>query len=844
MKRIFVVLVVFCAALLSSPLHAADIYFTQAGGGSGASCGNARAVSSHAAGDDVAGNVEHLCGTITATIQIGASGSAGNPVTFLWESGAIVQQAAGDMFELNGHSHLVFDGGSACGPGTTCAATDTGTGIIQNTANGSSLANQLADVRAFGSSDGSGDIEIKNLIIRNIYVHNLASDRTNSIDTATNVISSSSGGASGFTGNITAHDNTIHDVGLPFQLEKFTGSPTIEMYRNYIWNVNWSVEDSGNGLRTISYHDNHDGGRSNWDNSFDDYHHNGLHLFQNVSSDSVSTSVYNNTFDGDWGTCCTTAFIFEEVNPPSNFNIFNNLFLQHAGNRFPLVDISSTSGAGAKILNNTFYGGGNGDPMAAGNCLKQDGASITIENNAFLNCNQLITLKPGTSISAIDYNQYGQQSAGGNNIFNWQNTTQTNTFSTWQSACACDGHGSNPGGLLGLNTSGVPSGGSSLFGAGINLSNLLSNPGLVALRADINGVQRQGGNVAWNLGAVEPSGGPVGPWTVQIQSSNPSNGVAVTCTADSNGKTSGTTTTAFVYANGANVTCGAAATVASWSGGCTPSGNNCSNASVSASATYVANYAVTPPVTLSVHSTNPASGVSIPCTGGTASSPFTQSYSVGSTVTCTAPSTVGLNAFSSWTCTGGTVSGNVCTFSAIATDVTITANYGGGVGPICQASGSSFSNLPIVSQSGTFALNFSSTPSQSNMDGVFGLSMGAAAAYSDLAVIPRFNVGGTIDAWNQAVTNYAAVNSFPYNGGVIYHFRLAVNASAGTYDLYVTAPGGAEVQIASGYTFRTGAEPLNNWANTSEVGSRTDCGVSVQNPVTHARRAPVIIGIN
>jgi hypothetical protein len=127
------------------------------------------------------------------------------------------------------------------------------------------------------------------------------------------------------------------------------------------------------------------------------------------------------------------------------------------------------------------------------------------------------------------------------------------------------------------------------------------------------------------------------------------------------------------------------------------------------------------------------------------------------------------------------------------------------------------------------------------MDGVIGFSMGAAAAYSDLAAIMRFNATGTVDAYNQAVVGYAAVNSFPYLGGVIYNFRMVINTGAGTYDAYVTAPGGAETQIASGYTFRTGAEPLDTWNIVSEVGTHVVCAVGIQNPVTHTLRSPVII---
>ncbi len=101
---------------------------------------------------------------------------------------------------------------------------------------------------------------------------------------------------------------------------------------------------------------------------------------------------------------------------------------------------------------------------------------------------------------------------------------------------------------------------------------------------------------------------------------------------------------------------------------------------LNANMTVTANYAVPPSTfTLTVNSTNPASGVAIgvspadinSATNGSTS--FTRTYNSGTSVTLTAPATVGSNTFPSWTgcTTASTVTCNV-TMSAATT---VTANY-------------------------------------------------------------------------------------------------------------------------------------------------------------------------
>ena len=149
----------------------------------------------------------------------------------------------------------------------------------------------------------------------------------------------------------------------------------------------------------------------------------------------------------------------------------------------------------------------------------------------------------------------------------------------------------------------------------------------------------------------------------------------------------------------------------------------------------------------------------------------------------------------------------------------------------CVTSSASWQNTAMLSPDGTFDVSFDATPSAGNVDAVTGLSAAPALAYTDLAVIARFNSTGSIDAINGG--GYAAANTVPYAGGSTYHFRAAVNVPSHTYSLYVTPPDKPETPVALNYAFRTGqgaVTALSNWAVTAGVGSHQTCALAVTNP--------------
>src|SRR6266566_1401407 len=185
-----------------------------------------------------------------------------------------------------------------------------------------------------------------------------------------------------------------------------------------------------------------------------------------------------------------------------------------------------------------------------------------------------------------------------------------------------------------------------------------------------------------------------------------------------------------------------------------------------------------------------------------------------------------------------TVSSSGLVSGVVAGSATITATSEGqsgtsavtvtGAAPGCAASTTAFQNSAFTSQNGSFTATFDATPNGTGLDAATGLSQGAAAAYTDLAVILRFNTGGTIDARNGGA--YAATNSIGYTAGTSYHFRVVVDVSSHTYSAYVTPAGGAEQTIGTGFAFRTeqsGVTALDSWALTAITGTHTVCNFAI-----------------
>src|SRR5258708_23135164 len=129
-------------------MAASDIYISQSGTGNGTSCGsplsaawfNTAANWGTGSGQIGPGKTVHLCGTFTGTagstmLTAHGSGTSGNPITILFEPGAVLTapywSSTGGLV-LSGQSWIVVNGDIGGGR----------QGIIQSTDNGSNRTYQ------------------------------------------------------------------------------------------------------------------------------------------------------------------------------------------------------------------------------------------------------------------------------------------------------------------------------------------------------------------------------------------------------------------------------------------------------------------------------------------------------------------------------------------------------------------------------------------------------------------------------------------------------------------------------------------------------------------------------
>ena len=118
---------------------------------------------------------------------------------------------------------------------------------------------------------------------------------------------------------------------------------------------------------------------------------------------------------------------------------------------------------------------------------------------------------------------------------------------------------------------------------------------------------------------------------------------------------------------------------------------------------------------------------------------------------------------------------------------------------------------------------------RNGMNGVTGVALGTADAYTDLGVIVRFNPSGFLDARNGGA--YRATQTIPYTAGTRYRVRLVVNVPKHTYSVFVTPDGGAEQTLATNYAFRTEQRivpRLDTRALRSWSGSHTVCNFALK----------------
>jgi hypothetical protein len=509
---------VFLAAGFST---ASDIYIAQnaAGGNTGADCSDAHSAAwfnsssnwGSNAGLIAPGTTVHLCGTFTAPsgssgyLTFQRSGSSGNPITLLFEGGAVLTApywgGNGAIF-ADGVNYITIDGGA--------------NGLVQATANGTGLANQANTYAVY--MENVSNSEIKNLTISNIYVHTANPSDEGGQSTV--------GLQWSYGSNVTIDHNTCHDVRscIIYSYQASSTSSNINIFSNTVYNVNWGIiVGDGNGgailNAPVAVHDNVIHDFALWDDNANYNHHDGVYCFSTHPTSSLNAcSVYNNYIYGDPGTHTNTYIFFSENDSGMaclGMQAFNNLLVNSASStgRVPANGFIQDWCTDTVLYNNTMVGLSATDNTGGNFCISLNvGTGQTAENNICSTVYMGIYLNNSGSVllKAMDYNDsYVPSYLGSDNAGNYYAT-----LAKWQ---GCTAHGC-PSAHDMDSTSGNPSLNSSYhlttstsaaWQRGANLYSVCNgqpNPGLGALCVDKDGVQRPSSG-SWDIGAYEDSTG-------------------------------------------------------------------------------------------------------------------------------------------------------------------------------------------------------------------------------------------------------------------------------------------------------------------------------------------------
>jgi hypothetical protein len=500
-----------------------------------------------------------LCGTWNVTagaagFQVLGSGSSGGGYITIQADTTFVMQSAylgslgGELFSRS------------CGPQASCLAGITvyggrsyvildgvGAGIIQNTANGTNLANQQSSVGIY--INGGDHIIVRGWTIQDIYLN--AGSSSGATDTVgwysadirvdngatnlavyNNTLLHAHAGLTTDTNGTTGPNNCPTPIGVtgattPASVPAPSGNWGICLYNNTLSEHGWQILAGGQG--TVNIFSNQEGdigsnlGWLNWQFPTSTYHQDGIFIWGDETY-LLTAYVYNNYSHGDLGQSSPSGHLYCASNDISGTNAsgcsliaFNNVIVQTGSTQWPndakndqliSVDLDSYSISGpVKLYNNTLVGGAYGLEMYTSGSSPQGGATaFTWENTIWE------PSIPGTATGWFDNSTNGgvvmsSVTAKDNVYYNgnknpWNlNSTNESTLSAWKTACSCD-TGSLVSNPL-LNSNYTLQSGSPARGLGANLTSL----GITALNYDIAGDARPSTG-AWDAGAYQGQGTP------------------------------------------------------------------------------------------------------------------------------------------------------------------------------------------------------------------------------------------------------------------------------------------------------------------------------------------------
>jgi hypothetical protein len=504
--------IVFCLASVSSAFGSAtNVYITQNGSPSGNCTANVQTPAffnnsgnwGNGSTQIGPGTTVLICGTFTGAagateFTFQGSGSSSSPVTLRFDTGAQLTSpfwSGNGAISCSNQRYVVVDGGT--------------NGLIQNTANGTGLANHQTSTGVNASNCTNS--EVKNLTVQNIYINEGSSSSASDTagDNTAGIV---------FSGNSTssiADNNTVSQAktGIMFVADPNGDASNIQIYSNNIRDIDWGIciggGDNGDTINNAIIHDNTITDWTNWQFPSGLYHQDGVILF-NVGNPSagLTATLYNNYIYGDLGVGSATGFIY--CADFTTCTIYNNLLVNTGHNIYGMMWLGQSGNWGKNmyVYNNTVVGASASDV-----CIM-----LTISGKAVFENN--VCTGPGgvgmystylTSLASfaatISTSNHNVWNIGADGAWGSQANGATASYSAWQAY-----------GFDAASTTGDPKldgtyhlqSGSSATGLGANLTGL----SIASLDLDKALNPRSSGTASWDAGvynASSSSGAPAAP---------------------------------------------------------------------------------------------------------------------------------------------------------------------------------------------------------------------------------------------------------------------------------------------------------------------------------------------
>lgn len=446
-----------------------------------------------------------ICGTFTGAagateFTFQGSGANGNPVTLQFDSGAVLTApywSGSGAISCSNHQYIVVNGGT--------------NGLIENTANGTGLANQQTSGGVEGNS--CSNMQVENLTIKGIYM-NQGSSSSASDGNGDSTYDIQFNGTS--TNNI-VNNNTLSSskTAISFAPDPGDGS-NIQIYGNSTSDMDWGIVvgggDSGTTINNLVIHDNTITNWTNWQFPSSVYHQDGIIIFNDVNPAGLTATLYNNHIYGDLGVGSPTGFIY--CGGHTSCTLYNNLLVNtgHVIYGIMWLGASSILGKDMNVYNNTIVD----TTGTTGVCIMLNiSGQANVENNICTGSHLYpysSYLSSLTSVMAVsNYNDWNT----GSIAFGSQTSGSTSSYSSWLSAgfdAASTTASPN------LNVSYHLGAGSAAAGLGTNLTSL----GIATLNMDMAGNPRSATASKWDAGVyVANTKAPAPPTnltgTVQLQ---------------------------------------------------------------------------------------------------------------------------------------------------------------------------------------------------------------------------------------------------------------------------------------------------------------------------------------